>query len=90
MVNGKEINTERSLVLEGEVISDKMQKTVVVKVFRTLKHPTLGKTVRLFKKYKAHDESESSKCGDWVEIAECRPLSKTKHMVLNRVIRVAR
>ena len=81
---------KKALTLEGEVVSDKMHKTVVVKVTRTIKHPVFGKIIKRFKKYKAHDEQGSAKCGDWVEIVECRPLSKTKHMVLNRVLRAAR
>lgn len=84
MVNSSENKTGKVLV--GEVVSDKMDKTITVKVTRTFAHPLYGKTVRSFKKYKAHDEAEVAKIGDMVEIMECRPLSKTKHMVLNRVI----
>ena len=73
--------------LEGEVISAGMQKTIVVKVNRTFKHPLVGKTVTRSKKYKAHDESGKAKVGDWVEIAESRPISKTKHMILNSIVR---
>ena len=73
-------------LLVGEVISDKMDKTIVVKVMRAFRHPLYGKTVRTFKKYKAHDEKNSCKLGDEVEIVECRPLSKTKHMLLSRII----
>ena len=85
----KKLNEIKSTsnVLEGTVVSDKMQKTVVVKVVRTIKHPFVGKVVRKFKNYKVHDEEEISKIGDVVEIAECRPLSKTKHMVLKKIIR---
>lgn len=75
--------------LEGEVVSDKMQKTIVVKVTRTYKHPLFGKIVKSAKSYKVHDEANSAKTGDWVEISETRPLSKDKHMTLSRVIRVA-
>lgn len=78
-----------SKTLTGEVISCKMQKTVVVKVSRTFKHPTLGKTITRSKKFKAHDEKGIATVGDMVEIVECRPLSKTKHMNLNRVLRKA-
>jgi small subunit ribosomal protein S17 len=70
----------------GAVVSDKMDKTVVVKVERTFIHPTYKKVVTRFKKYKAHDEEQASAIGDVVEIIECRPLSKTKHMMLNRII----
>lgn len=76
----------KNKVLQGEVVSDKMDKTITVKVTRTFAHPLYGKIIRRFKKYKAHDEAEVAKIGDLVEIMECRPLSKTKHMVLGRVI----
>lgn len=72
--------------LEGTVISDKMNKTITVKVWRTFRHPLFGKVVKKFKNYKVHDEKEIASIGDFVEIAECRPLSKTKHMILKRVI----
>lgn len=75
--------------LSGNVVSDKMHKTVVVKVNRTFKHALLGKTVTTSKKYKVHDEKEVAKVGDKVEIVECRPLSKTKHMKLHAVLRSA-
>ncbi len=73
-------------ILVGEVISDKMDKTVVVKVSRAMRHPLFGKVVRLHKKYHVHDENNTAKVGDWVEIKESRPLSKTKHMALVRVL----
>ena len=76
----------KNKVLQVEVVSDKMDKTITVKVTRTFAHPLYGKIIRRFKKYKAHDEAEVAKIGDLVEIMECRPLSKTKHMVLSRVI----
>ncbi len=75
-----------ALVLVGEVTSDKMDKTIVVKVSRAMRHPLFGKVVRLHKKYHVHDESNTAKIGDWVEIKESRPLSKTKHMALVRVL----
>jgi small subunit ribosomal protein S17 len=78
-----------SRLLEGEVVSTKMEKTIVVRVTRTFMHPVVKKTVKKMKKYKAHDVDGLAKEGDWVEIAECKPLSKTKHMVLNRVMRRA-
>jgi small subunit ribosomal protein S17 len=77
----------QSRALEGVVVSDSMDKTIVVLVARTYKHSLLGKIVRSVKKYKAHDEKNTAKCGDTVEIVESRPLSKTKHMVLSRVLR---
>jgi small subunit ribosomal protein S17 len=69
-------------VLEGVVVSDKNDKTIVVKVERRLRHPVLKKTVRLSKKYHAHDEKNTAKTGDVVRIEETRPLSKQKRWTL--------
>ncbi len=69
-------------VLEGVVVSDKNDKTIVVKVERRLRHPVLKKTVRLSKKYHAHDEQNAAKTGDVVRIEETRPLSKQKRWTL--------
>ena len=69
-------------VLEGVVVSDKNDKTIVVKVERRLRHPVLKKTVRLSKKYHAHDETNTAKIGDVVRIEETRPLSKQKRWTL--------
>ena len=86
--NIQDVNTmQGQRVLEGTVVSDKMQKTIVVEITRTMKHLLLGKVIKSTKKYKVHDEKEEAQQGDWVEIVECRPLSKTKHMKLSRVIR---
>ncbi len=76
-------------VLEGDVVSNVQEKTIVVEVTRTFKHPLLGKIIRRSKKYQAHDEKNSAKVGDRVEICESRPFSKTKHMALVRVVRSA-
>ena len=65
-------------ILEGVVVSDKNDKTIVVKVERRLRHPVLKKTVRLSKKYHAHDEKNEAKTGDVVRIEETRPMSKHK------------
>lgn len=73
-------------VLVGEVVSDKMDKTVVVKVVRTFRHPVYEKVVRRHKKFKVHDEQNNAKIGDQIEFSECRPLSKTKHMTLVRIL----
>lgn len=64
--------------LRGIIISDKMQKTVVVKVERIKEHPKYKRRYKLHKKYKAHDEKGEYKVGDKVIIEECRPLSKDK------------
>ncbi|MFA5371630.1 MAG: 30S ribosomal protein S17 [Sideroxydans sp.] len=69
-------NLKRSLT--GTVVSDKMDKTVTVLVERKVKHPVLGKVVRVSKKYHAHDEQNECSQGDVVTIEETRPLSKTK------------
>jgi len=69
-------------VLEGVVVSDKNDKTIVVKVERRLRHPVLKKTVRLSKKYHAHDAQNAAKIGDVVRIEETRPLSKQKRWTL--------
>ena len=79
--------SKKARMLVGEVVSDKMDKTVVVRITRTVRHPLYGKTIKRFKKYKSHDESNACKLGDMVEIIECRPLSKTKHMMVNRVVK---
>lgn len=71
----------------GHVVSDKMQKTVTVRVDRTVRHTQYGKTMRVSKKYKVHDEERVAKVGDVVEFYPSRPLSKTKHMMLHRVIK---
>jgi small subunit ribosomal protein S17 len=62
----------------GEVISDKMAKTIVVRVERRFRHPKFTKVVKSYKKLYAHDEQESAQVGDVVLIQETRPLSKTK------------
>jgi len=64
--------------LSGTVVSDKMDKTVTVLVERKVKHPLLGKIIRVSKKYHAHDEANEFHTGDLVTIEECRPLAKTK------------
>jgi small subunit ribosomal protein S17 len=65
--------------LQGVVVSDKMQKTLVVNVQRFIKHPKYGKYFKVSKKYKAHYEGGDVKVGDKVTIVECRPRSKDKH-----------
>lgn len=72
--------------LIGDVMSDKMDKTIVVRIVRTFKHPVYGKVVCRYKKFKVHDEQNVAKIGDVVEIKECRPLSKEKHMELVRIL----
>jgi len=65
-------------VLTGTVVSDKPDKTVVVRVERRVKHPLYGKIIKLSKKYHAHDEGNAYRLGEQVRIEECAPLSKQK------------
>jgi small subunit ribosomal protein S17 len=74
----------------GRVVSDKMQKTVVVAIERRVPHPVYGKMVTRTKKVKAHDEENSAKTGDLVRIAETRPLSKDKRWRLVEIVERAR
>ncbi len=69
----------KGTILKGVVVSDKMDKTVIVSVSRFIKHPLYGKFYKVSKKYKAHDENDAYKVGDTVEIVETRPISKDKH-----------
>ena len=73
----------------GVVVSDKMQKTRVVKVERVVLHPVFKKFYKRQTKFYAHDESNQSKLGDTVEIQESRPLSKTKRWVVRKVVQQA-
>ena len=72
--------------MQGVVVSDKSDKTVLVKVEKRFMHPIYKKYVRLHKKYAAHDESNSCKIGDFVKIRESRPISKTKKWVVESKI----
>ncbi|MCL6444704.1 MAG: 30S ribosomal protein S17 [Alicyclobacillus sp.] len=73
----------------GKVVSDKMDKTIVVAVEEHVKHPLYGKTVRRTKKFKAHDEHNEAKIGDTVRIMETRPLSKEKRWRLVEIVEKA-
>jgi len=68
--------------LTGAVVSDKMDKTVVVNVSRYVAHKKYGKYYKINKRYKAHDENNEYKIGDMVTIEECRPLSKDKNFTV--------
>ena len=81
--------TKLTRTLIGTVTSDKMDKTVTVLVERRVKHPLYGKYVVESKTYHAHDETNQCGVGDRVEIAETRPLSKTKSWTVTRVIEKA-
>ena len=79
-------NETNGRTIVGKIVSDKMQKTVVVMVERTVKHPKYGKIMRRRTKLHAHDENQIGKIGNTVKIRETRPLSKTKSWVLVEVI----
>lgn len=74
-------------LLEGVVVSDKMEKTIVVKMEQTYKHPKFHKILRRTKTYKVHDEMNQAKMGDVVEFYEGRPAAKSKYMYLSRIIK---
>lgn len=80
------VNEKPKKLYSGVVVSDKMTKTVVVRVERTFVHPKLQKVLRRVKKYKVHDEHNQAKEGDVIEFYQVRPLSKTKYMSLSRVV----
>ena len=68
------------------VVSNKMDKTVVVEIQRRTRHPLYGKVLLRSTRLKAHDENNDCRVGDRVEVTECRPLSKTKHWRVNRIV----
>jgi small subunit ribosomal protein S17 len=76
-------------VLQGIVVSDKMQKSVVVAVERQVRDPLYGKILRRTSKFMAHDEEDVAKAGDRVEITETRPMSRRKRWRVTRVIKRA-
>ena len=78
---------ERRKQLTGHVISDKMDKTVVVQIERLSRHPRYGKVLRVRKKYKAHDERNDCGVGDLVRIVESRPLSREKRWRVEEIVK---
>ena len=87
MSDTPKVALKRTLV--GKVVSDKMDKTVTVLIERHVKHPLYGKIIMRSNKYHAHDETNSVKTGDTVEIQEGRPISKTKAWTVTRVVQAA-
>jgi small subunit ribosomal protein S17 len=85
-MNTRGLTKERS----GVVVSDRMQKTVVVSVERTVKHPKYMKYLRRRTKVKAHDEGNQCRVGDRVLIAECRPLSRDKRWRVSKIVERAK
>jgi small subunit ribosomal protein S17 len=84
-----EERTRRKL-RQGKVVSDKMDKTVVVAVENLVRHPLYGRTLRRTNRFKAHDETNDCHVGDTVEIMETRPLSREKRWRVNRVVERAK
>lgn len=76
---------KKARTVTGEVVSDKMNKTITVLINRRVKHPVYGKYVSKSSKLKAHDENNECKMGDRVTIAESRPLSKSKSWTLVKI-----
>ncbi|HUH88272.1 MAG TPA: 30S ribosomal protein S17 [Pusillimonas sp.] len=81
---------KRQRTLIGKVVSNKMDKTVVVRVERRVKHPVYGKIIVRSNRYKAHDETNQYNEGDTVEIAEGRPISRDKSWTVVRLLEAAR
>ena len=82
--------SKRRKSMIGRVVSDKMDRTVVVAVETRKRHPMYGKVVRSVKRYKAHDENNASHSGDLVRIQETRPLSKEKRWIVTDILERAR
>ena len=74
-------------VRHGWVISDKMQKTIVVKVMRVTRHPRYNRIIKKYNKFKVHDEKNQAKIGNWVKIEETRPLSRDKRWRLVEILK---
>ncbi len=82
--------TEGKLVLQGVVVSDKMDKTIVVEIVMRKLHPLYKKYVRKTKRVKAHDEHNEAHVGDTVSVVECRPLSREKRWKLVEIVERAK
>jgi len=85
----EEVKPALKRTLIGKVVSDKMEKTVTVLIERHVKHPLYGKIIMRSNKYHAHNEGNTARAGDTVEIQEGRPISKTKAWSVTRVIQTA-
>lgn len=89
-MNTKTQTRGRKIEVVGEVISDKMDKTISVLIYRMVKHAKYGKYVKKTSVFKAHDENNTAKMGDIVKIRETRPLSKSKRWILTEVLEAAK
>ena len=76
--------------LTGRIVSDEMDKTVVVATERLVRHPLYGRTIRRTARFKAHDETNACGVGDTVEIVECRPLSREKRWRVSKIVEKAK
>jgi len=85
----EETRTHRK-VRAGRIVSDKMDKTVIVAVESRIRHPLYGRIIRRTKKFKAHDETNMAGMGDLVEIMECRPMSREKRWRVSRLVEKAK
>jgi small subunit ribosomal protein S17 len=88
--NAQTVNRPARKSRVGLVVSDKMEKTVVVSIERRVQHPVYGKMVRRTKRFKAHDEMNEAKTGDTVRIMETRPMSKDKRWRIVEIVERAR
>jgi len=89
MNESKKTIRRRKKVLQGVIVSDRMNKTAVALVNRTVQHPLYMRTVKKSKKYKIHDEENVCRIGDQVRLIECKPISKDKCWRLLEVVRKA-
>ena len=87
MVTDNQVNRKNMI---GKVTSDKMDKTIAIRVETVKQHPLYKKTIKTSKKYKAHDENNEAKTGDIVKIMETRPLSKDKRWTLIEIVQKAK
>lgn len=87
---GQQLDNKKRKVKVGRVVSNAMDKSVVVVVSRLFRHPFYGKTIRQSHKFMAHDESNDCRVGDKVKIEETRPLSKRKHWTVAEIIEKAK
>lgn len=90
MEENKQAKKSKKRVLTGRVVSNKMQKTIVVAIERRKLHPLYKKYVTRSKRVKAHDEKNDAHIGDTVRVEECRPLSKEKHWRLIEIVERAK
>lgn len=89
-MNEETVSRGRKIEVTGEVVSNKMDKTIAVLIYRMIRHKKYGKFVKKTSVFKAHDEKNEAKIGDIVKIRETRPLSKTKRWALAEIVEAAK